>query len=52
MVGKLEWLRLRQLAKDRMGTRFDIRTFHDAGLLPGPTPLKVLDRIIRDYAAA
>jgi len=52
MVGKLEWLRLRQLAKDRMGPRFDIRTFHDAGLLPGPTPLKVLDRIIRDYAAA
>ena len=25
--------------------------FHDAGLLPGPTPLKVLDRIIQDYAA-
>ena len=52
MVGKLEWLRLRQMAKDRMGARFDIRKFHDAGLLPGGTPLKVLDRIIGDYAAA
>jgi uncharacterized protein (DUF885 family) len=52
MVGKLEWLRLRQLAKDRLGSRFDIRSFHDAGLLPGPTPLKVLDRIIQDYAKA
>jgi uncharacterized protein (DUF885 family) len=50
MVGKLEWLRLRQVAKDRMGPRFDIRSFHDVGLLPGPTPLKVLDRIIQDYA--
>jgi uncharacterized protein (DUF885 family) len=50
MVGKLEWLRLRQRAKDAMGGRFDIRTFHDAGLLSGPTPLKVLDRIIADYA--
>jgi len=50
MIGKLEWLRLRQLAKDRMGARFDIRTFHDAGLLTGPTPLKVLDRIVQDYA--
>jgi len=52
MVGKLEWLRLRQLAKDRMGPRFDIRSFHDAGLLTGATPLKVLDRIIQDYARA
>ena len=52
MVGKLEWLRLRQRARDQMGARFDIRTFHDAGLLSGPTPLKVLDRIVADYAKA
>jgi len=52
MVGKLEWLRLRQRAKDKMGPGFDIRRFHDAGLLSGPTPLKVLDRIISDYSAA
>jgi uncharacterized protein (DUF885 family) len=51
MVGKLEWLRLRQLAKDRLGARFDIRKFHDVGLLTGPTPLKVLARIVGDYAA-
>ena len=51
MVGKLEWLRLRQMAHDRMGpAKFDIRRFHDAGLLPGAVPLKVLDRIIGDYA--
>ena len=51
MVGKLEWLRLRQMAKAALGARFDIRKFHDAGLLPGPTPLKVLDRVMADYAA-
>jgi uncharacterized protein (DUF885 family) len=52
MVGKLEWLRLRQLARDRMGARFDIRKFHDAGLLTGTTPLKVLGRVVQDYAKA
>ena len=52
MIGKLEWLKLRAMAKAKMGDRFDIRTFHDAGLLSGPTPLKVLDRIIADYAKA
>jgi uncharacterized protein (DUF885 family) len=51
MVGKLEWLRLRQMAKDQMGARFDIRKFHDAGLLSGGMPLKVLRRIIGEYAA-
>jgi uncharacterized protein (DUF885 family) len=52
MIGKLEWLKLRAMAKAKMGDRFDIRTFHDAGLLSGPTPLKVLDRIVGDYAGA
>ena len=34
MLGKLEWLRLRAMAKAALGPRFDIRKFHDAGL-PG-----------------
>jgi uncharacterized protein (DUF885 family) len=49
MVGKLEWLRLRAKAKAELGGRFDIRAFHDAGLLSGPTPLEVLDRVIDRY---
>jgi uncharacterized protein (DUF885 family) len=49
MLGKLEWLQLRQKAKDAMGARFDIRTFHDAGLLSGAMPLAVLDRRIDAY---
>jgi uncharacterized protein (DUF885 family) len=52
MVGKLTWLRLRDMAKKTMGPRFDIHKFHDAGLLSGATPLDVLDRVITDYAKA
>ncbi len=51
MVGKLEWLRLRAKAKAALGARYDIRAFHDAGLLSGPTPLKVLDTVIDGYIA-
>jgi uncharacterized protein (DUF885 family) len=49
MVGKLAWLRLRAKARAELGARFDIRQFHDAGLLSGPTPLKVLDTVIERY---
>jgi uncharacterized protein (DUF885 family) len=52
MVGKLTWLRLRAMARKAMGPRFDIRRFHDAGLLCGATPLDVLDGVINDYVKA
>ncbi len=34
-----------------LGETYDIRRFHDAGLLSGPTPLKVLDTVIDGYIA-
>jgi uncharacterized protein (DUF885 family) len=49
MLGKLEWLKLREQAKTQLGARFDIRKFHDAGLLSGATPLEVLDTVIGDW---
>ena len=52
MVGKLTWLRLRQTARTRLGPLFDIREFHDAGLLSGATPLTVLDDVIGGYVRA
>jgi uncharacterized protein (DUF885 family) len=52
MIGKLTWLRLRARAKAALGERFDIREFHDAGLLPGATPLTVLDTVIANYVKA
>ena len=51
MVGKLTWLRLREQASKAMGRRFDIRRFHDVGLLSGDMPLQVLERRIGDYVA-
>jgi len=51
MVGKLEWLRLRAKAQAALGNKYDVRRFHDAGLLSGPTPLKVLDTVIDGYIA-
>ncbi len=52
MIGKLAWLRLRDQAQTAMGRKFDIKKFHDAGLLSGSLPLDVLDTVIADYAKA
>jgi uncharacterized protein (DUF885 family) len=52
MVGKLTWLRLRDKARKELGAKFDLRKFHDAGLLSGCLPLTVLERVIDDYARA
>ncbi len=52
MIGKLVWLRLRARAKAALGARFDIKKFHDAGLLSGSLPLDVLDGVIAEYQVA
>lgn len=49
MVGKITWLRARAAAKARLGARFDIRRFHDAGLTSGAMPLSVLERVLSSY---
>lgn len=49
MLGKLDWLRQRAKAKAALGSRFDIRKFHDAGLLSGAMPLTVLDDRMAEY---
>lgn len=51
MIGKLDWLRLRDQAKAALGAKFDIRKFHDAGLLSGAMPMEVLDRVIASWIA-
>ncbi len=50
MIGKLTWLRLRSRAQALLGSKFDIRRFHDAGLLCAPLPLELLERRIYDWA--
>ena len=48
MVGKLTWLKVRDAVKAKQGAGFDIRAFHDAGLLCGAVPLSVLENVYRD----
>jgi uncharacterized protein (DUF885 family) len=52
MVGKLVWLRLREKARTQLGDRFDLRAFHDVGLLSGAVPLTVLEAVIDNHIAA
>jgi uncharacterized protein (DUF885 family) len=46
MVGRLELVRLRGLAQDRLGGRFDLRAFHDLVLGTGGVPLTVLAEVV------
>lgn len=52
MIGKLKFDELRDRAKARLGTRFDIRKFHNAVLDNGALPLATLDGLIDDWIAA
>lgn len=52
MVGKITWMNARERARKALGRKFDIRKFHDAGLLAGGTPLTVLDQVIDNYIAS
>ena len=50
-VGHNEWVRLREKAKTALGTRFDIKGFHDTALAAGGVPLSVLERIVDGWVA-
>ncbi len=52
MLGKLTILRLRDKAKTALGSKFDIRQFHDAILLCGAVPLTVLETVVDNYIKA
>jgi len=48
-VGQLDILRLREDAKQRLGSRFDIRRFHDVVLSNGALPLSLLERVVDEW---
>ena len=50
-LGQLEILKLRELAKNELGTRYDIRAFHDEILNGGALPLDVLDARVTAWIA-
>jgi uncharacterized protein (DUF885 family) len=48
-TGQLEIIGLRKGAESRLGSKFDVRTFHDAVLDNGAVPLQVLRQVVRSY---
>ena len=52
MIGKLKFDELRDRARVQLGTRFDIRRFHNAAIDQGALPLATLERVIDEWIAA
>ena len=52
MTGRLEILRLRTEAEQRLGERFDIRAFHDQVLGSGRVPLPYLRAEVERWIAS
>jgi uncharacterized protein (DUF885 family) len=50
-IGHTFWNQQRDKARAGLGPKFDIKAFHDAGLLSGAMPLDVLAARIDDYVA-
>jgi uncharacterized protein (DUF885 family) len=50
-IGQLEILKLRDEAQKQLGSRFDIRAFHDEVLGAGALPLNVLDQRMHAWLA-
>jgi len=48
-IGELKIRELRELAKKELGTKFDIREFHEIVLEEGTVTLKILEKRILDY---
>jgi uncharacterized protein (DUF885 family) len=48
-IGHTVWNRLRDRARKQLGSRFDIRGFHDTALAAGAIPLDLLDRVVADW---
>ena len=52
LIGQLEILRLRADAEQRLGSAFDIRSFHGTVLGAGSVPLSTLARIVDEWVSA
>jgi uncharacterized protein (DUF885 family) len=51
MIGEIKIQELRKHAEDKLGPKFDIRSFHDVILENGTVPLSVLETIVNDWIA-
>ena len=48
-LGQMKIVELRERAQRQLGSKFDIRAFHDAILDSGPLPLDILDQKITTW---
>jgi len=51
-LGQLKIFELRDAAMKALGTKFDIREFHDTVLSTGAVPLPVMERTVKEWIAA
>ncbi len=51
-LGQMKILELREKARQELGSRFDLRAFHDAVLDDGPLPLDVLEENVDRWIAS
>jgi uncharacterized protein (DUF885 family) len=50
-VGMLKILALRELAKQELGAKFDLRAYHDLVLKNGPVPMGILEENVKAWIA-
>lgn len=48
-IGMLKILELREIAKQELGSKFDLRTFHNVILKNGQLPLDILETVVLEY---
>ena len=48
-IGQLKFLELRREAEAKLGSKFDVRAFHDVVLGSGAVPLDTLEKIVRAW---
>lgn len=48
-IGMMKILELRQMSKEKLGDKFDIREFHEVILTNGALPLSVLEQMVQDW---
>lgn len=51
MVGQTRWVGLRERLKKELGSRFDLRSFHDTAIAAGAMPISVLEAMMERWAA-
>ena len=51
-LGQLEILKLREEARQKLGSKFDLRAFHDEIVGSGPLPLDVLHSEVESWISS